>query len=194
MPRSLRILLADDDQTVVDAYSAMLRSLGHDVLPAAKDGHELVQFAAHHRPDLIISDIVMGDLDGIDAVRRITAEEPVPVIFVSGYCDPELIERAQSDHVLAYLIKPVRKADLETAIGIAVGRFAEYQILRMEAEHYRQTLASRKIIERAKGILMQKTGLSESDAFARLQSLAREQQRKVVEIAEMVLDGNKLLE
>ena len=139
----------------------------------------------------MISDIKMQDMDGIDAAKEICRSEAVPIILVSSYHDKELIDRASADYILGYLIKPVRKADLETAIAIAMRRFEEYQVLRMEADHYRQTLANRKIIERAKGILMKKAGISETDAFQRLQALAQEKNRKLVDIAQSILTAEE---
>ena len=174
MSRPLQIIAADDDLFFHDVYRKMLPALGHELLAVATSGRELVAHCHAQRPDLVISDIKMEDMDGIDAAREICKTEPLPFILVSSYYDSDLIERAQADYVLGYLIKPVRKADLETAIAIAMRRFEEFQILRMEADHYRQTLANRKVIERAKGILMKKAGLSESDAFTRLQSLMDE--------------------
>jgi len=193
MSASLRILLADDDAALVALYAKMLKALGNTVVATASDGVELIAKCREHHPDLVITDIKMGDLDGIEAARQICQTEAVPILFVSGYSDTELIERAQSDYVLGYLIKPVRKADLEAAIAIAMGRFQEFQILRMEADHYRQTLAHRKLIERAKGILMTKAGLGEADAFARLQGLARDKQQKLVEIAETIITADGIL-
>jgi two-component system, response regulator PdtaR len=194
MARSLRIVIADDEPAILEIYSKMLRSLGHTVSATASSGTELVEQSRLHSPDLVITDIKMGEFDGIEAARQICRNEAVPILFVSGYCDTELIERAQTDYVLGYLVKPVRKANLETAIAMAMGRFEEYQILRMEADHYRLTLANRKVIERAKGILMKKAGLKEADAFTRLQSLAREKNRKLIEIAEMILTAQEIIE
>ncbi len=194
MPRSLRILVADDEPTILDGYRRMLHVLGHTVEATAESGRELVEQCRRHRPDIVISDIKMGDFDGIEAARQICQHEAVPIIFVSGYVDADLIERAGAEYVLGYLVKPVRKADLETAITIAMGRFQEYQILRMEAEHYRQTLAHRKIIERAKGILMKKARIHEAEAFLRLQNLAREKHHKLVEIAEMIITADEVFD
>jgi two-component system, response regulator PdtaR len=194
MARSLRIVIADDEPAILEIYRKMLRGLGHTLVATASSGEELVEQSRVHGPDLVVTDIKMGEFDGIEAAREICRHEAIPIIFVSGYCDAELIERAQADYVLGYLVKPVRKADFETAIAIAMGRFEEYQILRMEADHYRQTLAHRKVIERAKGILMKKAGLQEAAAFVRLQSLAREKNRKLVEIAEMIVSAQEILE
>ncbi len=193
MSRPLRIVAADDDAFMHKAYRKMLKELGHELVGVASSGRELVELCKTSQPELVITDIKMEDMDGIEAAREICLHEPLPFILVSSFYDPELIERALADYVLGYLIKPVRKADLETAIAIAMRRFEEFQILRMEADHYRQTLANRKIIERAKGILMKKVGLSETDAFGRLQSLAKEKDRKLVDIAQMILTAEELL-
>jgi len=183
----LRIVAADDDPSYHELYRKFISQIGHELVGMSTSGRGLVEQCALVDPDLVISDIKMEDMDGIDAAREICSIHPVPFILVSGYYDPELIERAQADYVLGYLIKPIRKADLETAIAIAMRRFEEFEILRMEADHYRQTLAHRKIIERAKGILMKRAGISETDAFGRLQTLAHEKNQKLVDIAQMIL-------
>jgi response regulator NasT len=137
--------------------------------------------------DLIITDIKMPDLDGIEAARQIGREGPVPVILVSAYHDAELIRRAEEEHILAYLIKPIKTADLEPAIAIAMRRFHQFQELRRQAADLAQALADRKIIERAKGILMKAAGLDEAAAFRRLQKLASDNNKKLVEVAHMIV-------
>jgi two-component system, response regulator PdtaR len=189
----LRIVAADDDPFYHDLYRKFIPQTGHELVGMADSGRALVEQCALARPDLVISDIKMEDMDGINAAREICNARPVPFILVSGYYDPELIERAQADYVLGYLIKPIRKADLETAIAIAMRRFEEFEILRMEADHYRQTLTNRKIIERAKGILMKRAGISETDAFGRLQTLAHEKNQKLVDIAQMILTTEQVM-
>ncbi len=129
----------------------------------------------------------MPDMDGIEAAVEICRGEPIPVILVSAYHDPELFERARGEHVLAYLVKPIKQADLEAAIAIAMQRFEEFQALRKEAGELRQALEDRKLIERAKGVLMKKAGLDEEEAFRRLQKLARDHNQKLVEVARMIL-------
>ncbi|HEX4144470.1 MAG TPA: ANTAR domain-containing protein [Pirellulales bacterium] len=189
----LRIVAADDDPFYHDLYRKLIPQVGHQLVGMADSGRALVEQCALVQPDLVISDIKMEDMDGINAAREICNTRPVPFILVSGYYDPELIERAQADYVLGYLIKPIRKADLETAIAIAMRRFEEFAILRMEADHYRQTLTNRKIIERAKGILMKRAGISETDAFGRLQTLAHEKNQKLVDIAQMILTTEQVM-
>jgi response regulator NasT len=142
------------------------------------------------RPDLVITDIKMPDLDGIDAAAEICRDGPIPFILVSAYHHPKLFDRAGADQILAYLVKPTKQADLEAAIAIAVQRFEQFQTLRQEAADNKQALADRKIIERAKGVLMKKTGLDEETAFLRLQKLARDRNQRMVEVAQMVLSAN----
>jgi two-component system, response regulator PdtaR len=191
MKKSLRIAVADDEPDMQDYLRTILPGLGHAVISVARTGRELVEQCHASHPDLVITDIKMPDMDGIDAATEICRDTPVPVILVSAYHDHDLIQRAEMDHVMAYLVKPIKQADLEPAIAIAMRRFAEFQSLRAEATDLRQTLADRKIIERAKGVLMKKANLDEHDAFRRLQRLASDKNRKLVEIAHMILTAEE---
>jgi len=164
-----------------------LQVLGHDVVAEAENGRELLELCRTMHPELVITDIRMPDVDGLEAAAAIYVTESVQVIIVSAYHDPELMERAQRNHVLAYLVKPIKQADLETAIAITMRRFEEFQALRSETDNLRQALEDRKIIERAKGILMKLAGIDEPEAFRRLQRLASERRRKLVEIAQMIV-------
>ena len=187
MNRPLKIAVADDEPRMLDFYRETLPLLGHEVVLTAQSGRELVEKARAARPDLIITDIKMPDMDGIDAARQICQDEVTPVILVSAFSDPELIERAAPNYVMAYLVKPLKPKDLEPAIAIVTRRFEEFQALRKEADNLRQAIADRKLIERAKGILMKRTGQDEASAFRRLQKLARDTNRKLVEVAQMIL-------
>ena len=193
MTQTLRIAVADDELDVRDYYQKVLPRLGHQVVSAARTGRELVEQCLSSRPDLVITDIKMPDMDGIEAAVALYRDNPIPVILVSAYHDPELIARAEADHILAYLVKPIKTADLEPAIALAMRRFAQFQALRQEASDLRQALADRKIIERAKGILMKRAGLDEQDAFRRLQKLASEKNRKLIDIASMIVTADEAL-
>jgi response regulator NasT len=193
MTRSLRIAVADDEPRMRDYFRKILPRLGHQVVSAAGTGKELVEQCRLTRPELIITDINMPDMDGIDAAIEIYREDPIPVILVSAHHDTELIERAEADHILAYLIKPIKQANLEPAIAIAMRRFEQFQAMKQEATDLRQALADRKVIERAKGILMKKTGLDEHEAFRRLQKLASERNRKLIDLAQMILTAEEAL-
>jgi two-component system, response regulator PdtaR len=151
MTLSLRIAVADDEPDMRDYFRKCLTRLGHQVVAVAENGRELVERCHALRPDLVITDIKMPDMDGIDAATRIYREHPVPVILVSAFHDAALIERAESDHVLGYLVKPIKQADLEPVIALAMRRFEQFQQLQREAADLRQALEDRKVIERAKG-------------------------------------------
>jgi len=187
MMTGLRIVVADDEPDVRDYYCKILPRLGHTVAAAAATGEELIDVCRTHRPDLVITDIKMPGLDGIDAAKLIYEEMPVPVILVSAYSDGRLIERAEADHIMAYLVKPIKQADLEPAIGLAMRRFEQFEELRREAADMRQALEDRKIIERAKGVLMKELGLSEAEAFRRLQKTASAKNLKLIELARLTL-------
>jgi response regulator NasT len=194
MTQSLRIAVADDEADMREYFQKMLPVLGHTVVSAARTGAELVAHCRQHLPELVITDIKMPDTDGIDAARQLCEERPAPVILVSAYHDADLIERAEADHIMAYLVKPIKQADLEPAIALATKRFAQFQQLRKEASDLRQALADRKVIERAKGILMKRGFLDEQDAFRRLQKLASDKNRKLIDIATMVVTAEEALQ
>ncbi|GIW88516.1 MAG: transcriptional regulator [Isosphaeraceae bacterium] len=191
MSRRLRIVVADDEPDMQDYFQTILPILGHEVVGVAGTGRELLELCRTERPDLVITDIRMPDLDGIQAAVQISRQNPLPVILVSAHHDPEDIQRAEADHILAYLVKPIKQSDLEPAIAIALRRFEQFQELRKEAADLRQALEDRKIIERAKGIIMKKAGLDEADAFKRLQRLASDRNKKLVEVAHMILTAEE---
>ena len=194
MTRPLRIAVADDEADMREYFQQVLPRLGHTVIGVARNGRELVELCRAAQPDLVITDIKMPELDGIDAAERIYDDRPVPVILVSAYSDPTLIERAETDHVMGYLVKPVKQSDLAPTIAIAVHRFEQFETLRREAADLKQALADRKVIERAKGMLMKMAKLSEADAFRRLQKLASDKNRKLIEIATMIVTAEEALE
>lgn len=193
MTETLRVAIADDDIETRRTLSAMLGSLGHEVAFAASTGRELVNHCLEEAPDLVLTDIDMPDMDGLDAAMVIYERSPAPVILLTGFCTPELIERAEQNHVLGYLIKPATQAQLEAAIGLAVRRHQEFQSLRKEAADLRQSLADRKIIERAKGLLMKHLSVDEAEAFRRLQKFASTKNKKLVEIAETIVTASEAL-
>src|SRR5262249_30348307 len=161
-----------------DYFRKMLPVLGHRLVAVADNGRDLVQFCLEQRPDLVITDIKMPDMDGIEAAMEIYRKMALPVILVSAYHDRELIERAEADHIMGYLVKPIKQADLEPVMALAMRRFEQFQELRKEAADLREALEDRKVIERATGILMKKARLDEHDAFRRLQRLASDKNLK----------------
>jgi response regulator NasT len=191
MNRALRIAVADDEPDMRDYFRKILPRLGHQVVVVAETGRELLEQSRQVKPDLVVTDIKMPDMDGIDAAIEIYKEMPIPVILVSAYHDPQLIARAEADHILGYLVKPIKQSDLEPTIALAMRRFEQFQELRKEAADLRQALEDRKLIERAKGLLMKKVGLDEQDAFRRLQKLAMDGNRRMVEVAQMILTAEE---
>jgi response regulator NasT len=191
MNRALRIAVADDEPDMRDYFRKILPRLGHQVVAVAATGRELIAQCRQTHPNLVVTDIKMPDMDGIDAAIEIYRETPVPVVLVSAYHDPELIARAEADHILGYLVKPIKQSDLEPTIALAMKRFEQFEALHKEAADLRQALDDRKVIERAKGLLMKKVGLDEQEAFRRLQKLAMDTNRRMVEVAHMVLTAEE---
>jgi response regulator NasT len=187
MSGKLRIAVADDEPDMRDYLERILPRLGHQVVAIAEDGEQLVEQCQLQRPDLVITDIKMPGLDGIEAAKLIHREYPVPIILISGYHDPELIQRAECDQVMAYLVKPIKQTDLAPAIAIAMRRFEQLMVLRKETSDLRQALEDRKLIERAKGIIMRRASLGEQEAFERLQKLSSIRNQKLVETARGIL-------
>jgi two-component system, response regulator PdtaR len=191
MNKGLRIAVADDEVEMRDFFEKVLPRFGHQVVAVAENGVQLVEHCRQLQPDLVITDIKMPELDGIEAASQICRERPVPVILVSAYHDPALITRAEADYVLAYLVKPIGLADLQPAIAVAVRRFEELRALHKECKDLKQALAERKVIEQAKGLLMKMAGIDEKEAFRRLQELASERNQKLIEAAQGILAVEK---
>jgi two-component system, response regulator PdtaR len=191
MTQPLRIVVADDEPDMRDYFKKILPRLGHQVVATAKTGRELVERCLALHPDLVITDIKMPELDGIDAAAVLYKEWPVPVILVSAYHDAELIRRAESDHIMAYLVKPIKQSDLEPVIALALRRFEQFQAFSQEAADLREALEDRKVIERAKGILMKQATLDEQSAFSQLQGLANGKNLKLVEVARMIVTAQE---
>jgi AmiR/NasT family two-component response regulator len=188
MSRSLRIAVADDELDMQEYFRDTLTRMGHQVVCVAGDGRTLARACETLRPDLVITDVKMPDMDGLEAAREICRQGPVPIVVVSAYHDQEVLERAAANHVFAYLVKPIRESNLAPAISIALRRYEEFQALHAEAADLRQALEDRKVIERAKGLLMQEAGIDEETAFRRLQKLASARNRKLVEMARMIVE------
>lgn len=187
MEQKLRISVADDEPDMQQFFREVLPRLGHEVVSVAGTGRELVADCARLGPDLVITDVRMQDMDGLDAAEEIWARAPTPIVIVSAYHDASYVERAEASHVVAYLVKPIRTSNLVPAIAVAVRRFGEFEELRRETEGLRQALEDRKVIERAKGILMREARLDEEAAFRRLQRLASRNRQRLVEVARSIL-------
>lgn len=185
--QGLRIAVAEDDPDHRQMLLRALEQLGHEVLGVAETGRQLAELCETNDPDLVITDIQMPDIDGLQAAKEITAIRPVPIIVVTSHHDQDLIDRAMQDHVLAFLVKPVTSANLAPSIALAQQRFHEFETLRSDNANLSQALQDRKTIERAKGLLMKQAGLDEPTAFKRLQQLARDKRMKLAEVSRMVI-------
>jgi len=183
----MRILLAEDETIIRLDLREMLERAGFDVCAEAKDGEEAVRLAVAEQPDLAIMDVKMPRLDGIEAARKILDERPIPIVMLTAYGQEELVSRAVEAGVFGYLVKPFREQDLLPAIQTARARHEELSALREEAESLAEALAARKTIERAKGLLMKKEGLTEDAAFARLRKASQVSGRPLKVIAEAVV-------
>jgi response regulator NasT len=183
----VKILVAEDETIIRLDLRALLERSGFEVVAEARDGDEAVRLAREHQPDLAIMDVKMPRLDGIEAARRILDERPIPIVMLTAYGQDELVSRAVEAGVFGYLVKPFREQDLLPAIHAARARHAELLELREEAESLADALAARKAIERAKGLLMEKEGLSEQDAFARLRKASQVSGRPLKVVAEAVV-------
>lgn len=188
---TLRIALADDDARTRQYLWSSLERLGHQVVCGARTGRELIELSRKHEPELVITDIKMPDMDGISAAREICRESLIPIILITGFQDPEFIERAAQELVMAYLVKPVKAPSLAPTIAIAMERFRQIQSLHQEAESWKQALSDRKIIERAKGIIMKRSGIDEPDAFRKLQQLASSKSQKLADVAQIIVTAEQ---
>jgi AmiR/NasT family two-component response regulator len=183
----VKILIAEDETIIRLDLKQLLERAGYDVVAEAKDGEEAVALARSAEPELAILDVKMPKLDGIEAARRILEERPVPIVMLTAYGQQELVARAVEAGVFGYLVKPFREQDLLPAIAAARARHEELQALRAEAESLADALAARKVIEQAKGLLMEKEQLTEQDAFARLRKASQASGRPLKAIAEAVV-------
>jgi AmiR/NasT family two-component response regulator len=185
----MRILIADDESLIRLGLRRMLEEAGHQVIAAAPDGRTAVRMAHDLNPELAILDIKMPGYDGLEAARRMVAERPIPVILLTAYGQRDLVEQASRAPVMAYLVKPVKEPELLATIEIAATRFAERLKMAEQTADLQATLEERKLIERAKGLLMAREGMSEQDAHRHIQARARRGRRTMREVAQEILGG-----
>lgn len=186
MPQT-RVVIADDESIIRMDLKEMLTTLGYLVVGEAGDGISAVNLARELRPDLVIMDIKMPDLDGIAAAKILTEERIAPVLLLTAFSQQELVEGAKEAGVVGYVVKPFRESELIPAIEIALARFKEFRSLEKEAHNLREMLETRKLVERAKGVLMDQQGLKEADAFRKIQKLSMNTRKSMREIAEAIL-------
>ena len=183
----MRILIGEDETIIRLDLKEILERAGFEVCAEARDGEEADELARAEEPDMAVLDVKMPRLDGIEAARRILAERPIPIVMLTAYGQDELVARAVEAGVFGYLVKPFRETDLLPAIQAAKARHAELEALRGEAESLADALATRKLVERAKGLLMKQEDLSEQDAFTRLQRASQVSGRPMKVVAEALI-------
>jgi response regulator NasT len=183
----MRILIAEDETIIRLDLRDLLEKSGFEVVAEARDGEEAVTLARSEAPDLALLDVKMPKLDGIEAARRILDEHPIPIVMLTAYGQEELVARAVEAGVFGYLVKPFRETDLLPAIETARARHEELAVVRAEADSLAAALAARKAIERAKGLLMERDGLTEAEAFARLRKASQLAGRPLRVVAEALI-------
>ena len=167
--------------------------LGFNVIAAAATGEEAVALYEEFKPDLVIMDIKMPTMDGIEAAKIMTSHNPVPVILITGHSSGLLVDRAIESGVFAYLLKPITKRELLPAIRLAFARFKEFTAFKTEVNDLKDAIEARKLVERAKGILMQRLNIPEEDAFKLLQTQSQNENKKLKDIAQMVITASKVI-
>jgi len=182
-----RILIADDESLIRMDLQEMLRNLGYLVVGEAGDGITALKLARELKPDLVIMDIRMPAMDGIDAAKVLTEEKIAPVVLLTAYSQKDLIERAKEAGVVGYLVKPFKESDLTPAIEVALARFSEFKQMTQEVDDLQHALTTRKLVDRAKGILMDTKGLTETEAFRAIQKMSMDNRRPMKAVAEAII-------
>jgi len=191
--QSLRVLVVEDEGLVAAGLKGQLEDIGHQVLGLAKDAEEAVRLASKIQPDLIMMDIRIPGTDGIEAARAILAQEAVPIVFLTAYPDEDFVRRAGDAGGMAYLLKPVNESTLRSTIEVALARFTELDALRREVNDLKEALETRKLVEKAKGVLMKRVQLSEAEAFRRMQHKGRTTRTSLKVIASTIVQADDLL-
>jgi AmiR/NasT family two-component response regulator len=184
---SLRIVIADDEPIIRLDLRKTLENMGHQVVGEAGDGAKAIEVAREMKPDIVILDIKMPELDGIDGAKVITTEGIAPVLLLTAYSQKDLVDRAKDAGVFAYLVKPFKEADLLPAMEIAISRYEEFVELENEVSDLENKLDTRKAVDRAKGILMDQYGLKEQEAFRRIQVQSMNTRKSMREIADAII-------
>jgi AmiR/NasT family two-component response regulator len=185
--KAYRVLIVDDEPVIRLDLRTMLEAMGHEVVGEADNGVDALQLARTLQPDLVIADLMMPEMDGIELSRRLAKERIAPVLILTAYSEPEMVAGADRSGVLGYLVKPFREADLAPAIQVAVSRYRELRALEAQNLNLAQEIQARRRIGRAKRVLMQQLGLSEEEAFRRLQQTAEQTGKPLAEVAEAIL-------
>jgi AmiR/NasT family two-component response regulator len=182
-----RVIIADDESIIRMDLREMLTNLGYLVVGEAGDGRSVVNLARELKPDVAVLDIKMPGMDGIEVARILTEEKIAPAVLLTAYSQRDLVERAKEAGVVGYITKPMRESDLTPAIEVAMARFSEFQALEKEVGDLKQALETRKLVDRAKGILMDTQGLSEAEAFRKIQKMSMNKRKPMKDVAEAII-------
>ena len=182
-----RILIADDESLIRLDLREMLTHLGYEVVAEAGDGRQAIDLARKLKPDLVIMDIRMPEVDGIQAAATLTAERIAPVVLLTAFSDTQLVDQAKEAGVVGYVVKPFREAELMPVLELSFARFEEFRSLEKEVGTLGEALESRKVVERAKGVLMESHGLRESEAFHRIRKASMDSRKSMKEVADAIL-------
>ncbi len=194
MSHAYRVLIADDERPVAAGIQGQLDSLGYDVVAVVHDGQHAIEICRRTHPDVVLMDVEMPGLDGLSAARQIARDPGTPVIILTAHGHPNLIDQAVEDGVVYYLVKPITSRSLHAALQVSVARARELKSLRESVNTLELTLRERKYIEKAKGILMTRRGLSETEAGHFLQQQSRDRGMLMVKLAESIIHADELLE
>ncbi len=194
MNRPMKILVADDEKPVAAGLQGQLDALGYDVVAVVHDGHHAIEVCRRTLPDLVLMDIEMPGLDGLSAARQIARDPGTPVVILTAHGHPNLIEQAVEGGVVHYLLKPVTSPSLHAAIQVAIARSRETRSLRENVLILEQTIKERKLIERAKGILMDRKKMTEPEAFKYLQRESQNRRMPMARLAEAIVQADELLD
>lgn len=185
-------MLVDDHVSTRAAVALSVAAAGGEILASGATRREASELAERLRPDAVILAIGLPDGNGVDAAREVMARAPCPIILLTSRTDPSVINRAQRAGVMAFMVKPLRPEELGLAIDLAVARFREFEALRRENADLRRAVESRKLVERAKGVLMEREGLTEAQAFRRIQKASMDSRKPMAEVSDAILLAERL--
>ncbi len=186
----LRVVIAEDEAIIRMDLRETLEEEGYEVIGETGRGDQAIELVRGLQPDLAILDIKMPGMDGLEAAKIINGEKICGVLMLTAFSQREVVEQARDAGALAFLVKPFQKSDLVPAIEVAMGRFRELRSLTGEIDALGEQLESRKVIDRAKGVLMDECSMSETDAFAFVQRTAMSERTRMREVADRILDGS----
>ena len=185
----LKIIIADDEALIRMDLREMLAAAGHTIIAEGANGEEALEATRDLHPDLVIMDVKMPKMDGLTAAKLINEEQLAPVLLLTAYSQKDIVEQAKEAGVLAYIVKPVREEQLFPALEIAVSRFKEFQSFKEEVGQLRASLATRKLLDRAKGILMTAHGFTEQEAYRRMQQFSMNRRMSIKDVAQAIIDA-----